>query len=113
MKINFGHSRSIIFLAAYFLTDSIFSPQFSTGLMEAADFSPRQQNAVAWRHLPTHDWARLYLRNSLFPHFSRNSGRYYAENSADSSTRKFFPLHPHYDDSSVFIFTVGGMTWTA
>jgi hypothetical protein len=48
------------------------------------------------------------LRHALFPHPSRAQGYTYAESPADSTTRKFFPRHPHYDDSTAVVIIPRG-----
>lgn len=63
---------------------------------------------VVWQQLPDYAWARLYLRHAPFPHPSRAGGHTYTENPADSTTRKFFPRHPHYDDSSAIVIMPQG-----
>lgn len=66
------------------------------------------QPPAVWQHLPEYDWARLPLRHGLFPHSSREAGHTYAEDAADSTTRKFFPRHPHYDDSTAIVIIPRG-----
>ncbi|MCG3120401.1 MAG: hypothetical protein ALAOOOJD_03087 [bacterium] len=48
------------------------------------------------------------MRHAPFPHSSRAGGHTYAENPADSTTRKFFPRHPHYDDSTAIVIIPRG-----
>lgn len=64
--------------------------------------------AVDWQHFPAGEWARLYLHNAPFPHASRDSGYTYVGSSSDASTRKFFPRHPHYDDSTAIVIIPKG-----
>lgn len=66
------------------------------------------QFSVTWQSRPEYEWARLHLRHGLFPHPSRAAGHSYAENAADSTTRKFFPRHPHYDDSTAIVIVPRG-----
>lgn len=61
------------------------------------------QAPAVWQQQPEYEWTRLSLRHGLFPHPSREAGHSYAENAADSTTRKFFPRHPHYDDSTAIV----------
>ncbi len=63
----------------------------------------QEPSIVAWQRLPAGEWARLYLRHSPFPHPSRDNGYTYQENDADSTRKKFFPRHPHYDDSTAIV----------
>jgi hypothetical protein len=71
-------------------------------------FAQPSSDASGWRHLPDYDWVRLDLRQALFPHPSRDNGHTYAENPADTTTRKFFPRHPHYDDSTALVIIPRG-----
>ncbi|MDZ7292995.1 MAG: class A beta-lactamase-related serine hydrolase [candidate division KSB1 bacterium] len=64
--------------------------------------------SVDWQRFPAGEWARLYLRNSPFPHPSRDNGYTHSENAADSTTRRFFPRHPHYDDSTAIVIIPKG-----
>lgn len=50
---------------------------------------------VDWSSFPSGEWTRIFLRNSLFPHPSRNTGYHYQD--------RFFPADPHYQDSSAVI----------
>ena len=66
------------------------------------------QAPAVWQPQPEYEWARLSLRHGLFPHPSRAAGHSYTENAADSTTRKFFPRHPHYDDSTAIVIIPRG-----
>lgn len=83
---------------------------FFVNLAAVLCVSPRlfAQPAAVWQQQPEYVWARLSLRHGLFPHPSRASGHTYAENAADSTTRKFFPRHPHYDDSTAIVIIPRG-----
>lgn len=59
--------------------------------------------SVDWQRLPAGQWARLHLQHAPFPHPSRDHGYTYQENAADSTTKKFFPRHPHYGDSTAIV----------
>jgi hypothetical protein len=72
-------------------------------LLVAAVSGSAQERAIAWQRSPGYEWARLYLRYSPFPHPSRDNGYTYQESAADSTTKKIFPRHPHYDDSTAII----------
>ena len=55
---------------------------------------------IDWNSFPGGEWARIFLKNSPFPHPSRKDGYQYQE--------KFFPYDPHYSDSSaVVVFPKG------
>ncbi|MGH7598121.1 MAG: hypothetical protein ACREOI_17350 [bacterium] len=69
----------------------------------AAISGPAQERSIVWQRSPDHEWTRLFLRHSPFPHPSRDNGYTYQENAADSTTKKFFPRHPHYDDSTAIV----------
>jgi hypothetical protein len=58
---------------------------------------------VAWQRTPDYAWARLFLRHAPFPHPSRDNGHTYQENAADSTAKRIFPRHPHYDDSTAIV----------
>ena len=66
------------------------------------------QAPAVWQPQPEYEWVRLSLRHGLFPHPSRAAGHSYTENAADSTTRKFFPRHPHYDDSTAIVIIPRG-----
>ena len=57
-------------------------------------------NSADWNRFPGGEWTRIFLRNSLFPHFSRKDGHSYQD--------KFFPVEPHYSDSSVVVIIPAG-----
>jgi hypothetical protein len=78
----------------YFTGDSLLERPFYT--------------SVDWFRFPGGQWARLRLRHSPFPHSSRHNGYTYQENAADSTTKKFFPRHPHYDDSTAIAVIPAG-----
>lgn len=67
-----------------------------------------QERATVWQRSPDYEWTRLYLRHAPFPHPSRDNGHTYQENAADSTTKKFFPRHPHYDDSTAIVIVPRG-----
>ncbi len=71
-------------------------------------FAQPSPDASGWRHLPDYDWAHLHLRQAPFPHPSRGHGYTYAPNPTDTTTRKFFPRHPHYDDSTALVIIPRG-----
>ena len=71
-------------------------------------FAQPAPDASLWRAHPDYAWARLHLRQAPFPHPSRANGYAYAENPADSTIRKFFPRHPHYDDSTAIVIIPQG-----
>lgn len=82
---------------------------FWVNLAVGLGWSPVLAQAPAvWQQQPEYEWARLSLRHSLFPHPSREAGHSYTENAADSTTRKFFPRHPHYDDSTAIVIIPRG-----
>jgi hypothetical protein len=58
---------------------------------------------VDWQRLSAGQWTRLHLQHAPFPHPSRDHGYTYQENAADSTAKKFFSRHPHYDDSTVIV----------
>ncbi|MCU0643965.1 MAG: class A beta-lactamase-related serine hydrolase [bacterium] len=51
--------------------------------------------AVDWNSFPSGEWTRIFLKNSPFPHLSRQHGYRYQE--------IFFPADSHYLDSSAVI----------
>lgn len=51
--------------------------------------------AVDWNPFPGGTWARCFLKNAPFPHPSRKAGHTYRDH--------FFPVEPHYSDSSVIV----------
>jgi len=55
---------------------------------------------VDWYAFPAGEWAKLYLHNSPFPDSSRAQGHTYEG--------KFYPKHPHYDDSSAVVVMLDG-----
>ncbi len=55
---------------------------------------------VDWHAFPAGEWAKLYLRNSPFPDSSRTQGHTYE--------KKFYPKHPHYNDSSAVAVMLDG-----
>jgi len=107
MKSFFCFLRLFLILSVtQFLTIGVFAQERPAG--SAARPSRDRNSIVVWQHLPDHQWARLYLRQALFPHPSRDQGYTYADNSADSTTRKIFPRHPHYDDSTAIVIIPPG-----
>jgi hypothetical protein len=110
MKSFFGSLRLFLILSiTHFLTISVCAQERPAGAVFAGHQpSPERNVVVAWQHLPGHDWAPLALRNSPFPHPSRDHGYTYAENPADSTTRRIFPRHPHYDDSTAIVIIPQG-----
>jgi beta-lactamase class A len=55
---------------------------------------------VDWHAFPAGEWAKMYLRSSPFPDSSRAQGHTYEG--------KFYPKHPHYDDSSAVVVMLNG-----
>ena len=50
---------------------------------------------IDWNSFPGGEWTRVFLKNALFPHPSRQNGYQYKE--------QFFPADPHYLDSSAVL----------
>jgi hypothetical protein len=82
-----------------------FSPRSGVFLifLLAAVSGSAQERAAVWQRSPDYERARLFLRHAPFPHPSRDNGHTYQENAADSTTKRFFPRHPHYDDSTAIV----------
>ncbi|OQX95435.1 hypothetical protein B6I21_05430 [candidate division KSB1 bacterium 4572_119] len=57
-----------------------------------------------WNSFPGGEWTKVALRNSPYPHFSRENGYQYKE--------KMFPVDPHYSDSSAVIIIPDGFNET-
>ncbi|MGH7456695.1 MAG: hypothetical protein ACRENG_35430, partial [bacterium] len=55
----------------------------------AAISGPAQERSIVWQRSPDHEWTRLFLRHSPFPHPSRDNGYTYQENAADSTAKKY------------------------
>jgi beta-lactamase class A len=72
----------------YFTGDSGFERQFYTN--------------IDWNTFPSGEWARIFLKNSPFPHPSRKDGYQYQD--------KFFPYDPHYSDSSAVVVIPKGFS---
>jgi len=60
----------------------------------------RNIERVDWHAFPAGEWAKLYLHNSPFPDSARGQGQTYEG--------KFYPKHPHYDDSSAVVVMLDG-----
>lgn len=56
--------------------------------------------SVDWSGFPGGEWARVMLKHGLFPHEARKDGHTYKDT--------FFPVDPHYSDSSAIIIVPDG-----
>lgn len=60
--------------------------------------------SVDWTAFPGGEWAKVSLKNSPYPHFSRKDGY--------RNQDKFLPVDPHYNDSSAVIVIPDGFCET-
>ncbi len=60
---------------------------------------------VNWNSFPSGEWTKIALENSPYPHSSRKDGHQYKD--------KYYPVDPHYSDSSAVIVTPDGFYETA
>ncbi len=61
-------------------------------------------STVNWTAFPGGEWAKVALKNSPYPHSSRQDGYQYQD--------KIFPVDPHYNDSSAVIVIPDGFSET-